>query len=150
MARTYRVGPFVRITNAFMTTLLRRGVEAGGNVLLTVPGRKSGAPRTTPVTILTWNGERYLQSPFGEVNWVRNLRAAGQATLTRGRQTEAIAVVAVSPAEAAQVYKATIASYPSFVRRYFDVATDAPIEAFEAEAARHPMFRIVAPKPAGA
>ncbi|HEU0115997.1 MAG TPA: nitroreductase/quinone reductase family protein, partial [Thermomicrobiales bacterium] len=73
MAKTYRVGPFVRIANAFMTTLLRRGVEAGGNVLLTVPGRKSGEPRTTPVTILTWRGERYLQSPFGEVNWVRNL-----------------------------------------------------------------------------
>jgi deazaflavin-dependent oxidoreductase (nitroreductase family) len=147
MAKTYRVGPFVRIANAFMTALLRRGVEAGGNVLLTVPGRKSGEPRTTPVTILTWNGERYLQSPFGEVDWARNLRAAGRARLTRGRQTEAIAVVVVSPAEAAQVYKATIASYPSFIRRHFDVTPASPIAAFEAEAARHPMFRIVAANP---
>ncbi|HEU5432903.1 MAG TPA: nitroreductase family deazaflavin-dependent oxidoreductase [Thermomicrobiales bacterium] len=148
MAKTYRVGPFVRVTNAFMAALLRRGVEAGGNVLLTVPGRKSGEPRSTPVTILTWNGERYLQSPFGEVNWVRNLRAAGRATLSRGRRHEAISVVAVSPVEAAQVYQGTIASYPSFVRRYFDVTPDSSLEAFEAEAARHPMFRIVAAAPA--
>ncbi|HEX5497914.1 MAG TPA: nitroreductase family deazaflavin-dependent oxidoreductase [Thermomicrobiales bacterium] len=134
----------MRLANAFMSALLRRGVQAGGNVLLTVPGRKSGQPRTTPVTVLTWNGDRYLQSPFGEVDWVRNLRTAGGATLTRGRWTEVILAVEVSSAEAAQVYKATIASYPAFIKNHFDVTPDAPIEAFEAEARRHPMFRIAA------
>ena len=88
MAKTYRVNPAVRISNAVVAALLRRGVKMGSNTLLTVPGRKSGQPRTTPVTILEWNGERWLQSPFGEVNWVRNLRAAGRATLSRGRRVE--------------------------------------------------------------
>jgi deazaflavin-dependent oxidoreductase (nitroreductase family) len=146
MAKTYQVGTFVRFSNAIMTTLLRRGVKMGGNVLLTVPGRTSGEPRTTPVTILEWNGERLLQSPFGDVNWVRNLRAAGHATLTRGRHIEPVRVVELSPAEAAPIFKGTIATYPSFVRQYFDVTPESPLEAFEAEAPRHPMFRIL---PAG-
>lgn len=143
MAKSYHVGAAVRISNAVVTALLRRGVKLGGNVLLTVPGRTSGEPRTTPVTILEWNGERWLQSPFGDVNWVRNLRAAGRATLTRGRDVEPISVVELSPAEAAPVFKGTIASYPSLVREYFDVTPESSLEAFAAEAHRHPMFRVL-------
>ena len=143
MAKTYHVGPAVRISNAVVAALLRRGVKMGGNILLTVPGRKSGEPRTTPVTILEWNGERWLQSPFGEVNWVRNLRAAGRATLTRGRHVEPISVVEISPAEAATVLKGTLASYPSLIKGYFDVTPVSPLEDFEQEAPRHPMFRVL-------
>jgi deazaflavin-dependent oxidoreductase (nitroreductase family) len=143
MGKTYNVGPAVRISNAVVAALLRRGVKIGGNTLLTVPGRKSGQPRTTPVTILEWNGERWLQSPFGEVNWVRNLRAAGRATLTRGRREEPISVVELSPAEAAQVLKGTLASYPSLIKGYFDVTPESPLEDFEREASRHPMFRVL-------
>ena len=144
MSKTYRITPFVRVTNAIVAALLQRGVKLGGNALLTVPGRTSGEPRTTPITLLEWNGERWLQSPFGEVNWVRNLRAAGRATLTRGHQAESISVVELSPAEAAPVFKGTLASFPSMVRGYFDVTPDSPLEAFEREAPRHPMFRVVA------
>jgi deazaflavin-dependent oxidoreductase (nitroreductase family) len=143
MAKTYNIGPAVRISNAVVAALLRRGVKIGGNTLLTVPGRKSGQPRTTPVTILEWNGERWLQSPFGEVNWVRNLRAAGRATLTRGRRVEPISVVELSPAEAAQVLKGTLASYPSLIKSYFDVTPESPLEDFEREAPLHPMFRLL-------
>ncbi len=149
MAKTYHVGAFVRISNALMAALLRRGLKVGTNVLLTVPGRTSGEPRTTPVTILEWNGERWLQSPFGEVNWVRNLRAAGTGTLTRGRQAEPISVAEVHPAEAARVLKATLASYPPPVKGFFDVTPDSPLEAFEQEAPRHPMFRILSARTAG-
>lgn len=144
MAKTYRVSPAVRISNAIVAALLRRGVKMGTNSLLTVAGRKSGEPRTTPVTLLEWQGERYLQSPFGQVNWVRNLRAAGHATLTRGQHREPIAVVELAPAEAALVLKGTLASYPSIIKGYFDVTPDAPLAAFELEAPRHPMFRVVA------
>src|SRR5690242_13135955 len=70
---------FLRAGNAIMTLLLRRGVKLATNTLLTVPGRKSGLPRTTPVTLIERDGRRYVQSPFGEVDWVRNLRAAGTA-----------------------------------------------------------------------
>lgn len=143
MAKTYHVSPAVRISNGIVAALLRRGVKIGRNTLLTVPGRKSGKPRTTPVTILKWNGERWLQSPFGDVNWVRNLRAAGQATLTRGRRVEPISVVELSPAEAARVLKGTLASYPSLIKGYFDVTPESPLEDFEREAPRHPLFRVI-------
>ena len=148
MAKIYRITPFVRISNAVVAALLRRGVPIGSNALLTVPGRKSGQPRTTPVTLLERDGERWLQSPFGDVNWVRNLRAAGEATLTRGRHSEPISVVELSPAEAAPIYKGALASFPSMIRDYFDVTPDSPLEAFEGEAPRHPMFRVVAKKTA--
>jgi deazaflavin-dependent oxidoreductase (nitroreductase family) len=143
MAKIYHVGPAVRISNGIVAALLRRGVKIGRNTLLTVPGRKSGKPRTTPVTILEWNGERWLQSPFGDVNWVRNLRAAGRATLTRGRRVEPISVVELSPTEAARVLKGTLASYPSLIKGYFDVTPESPLEDFEREAPRHPLFRVI-------
>ena len=143
MAKTYRVGPFVRISNTIVAALLRRGVKIGNNALLTVPGRSSGEPRTTPVTILEWGGERWLQSPFGEVNWVRNLRAAGRGTLTRGRRHEPISVVELTPAEAAPIFKGALATFPAFIKSYFDVTPDSPLAAFEAEAPRHPLFRVV-------
>ena len=153
MAKTYRVSPFVKTSNAIVAALLRRGVKVGENVLLTVPGRKSGALRTTPVTILEWNGERWLQSPFGDVNWVRNLRAAGGATLTRGRRVESISVEEATHEEAARVYKGRFASFPSMIKGYFDVTADSPIEEFEREPPRHPMFRVVVepvPQPSAA
>src|SRR3989442_11525224 len=84
MAKTYRVNAFVRISNAMTTFLLRMGVKMGSMTLLTVRGRKSGQPHTNPVTLVELDGDRLLIAPFGTVNWVRNLRAAGEATLWRG------------------------------------------------------------------
>lgn len=71
MARAYRLTPCVRMRNAVAAALVRRGVRLGGNARFTVPGRTGGQPRTSPVTILEGNGERFPRSPFGEVNWVR-------------------------------------------------------------------------------
>src|SRR5215467_12940236 len=65
--------------------LLGAGVKIRRMSLLTVRGRKSGQPRTTPVLIAEYDRHRYLVSTYGETNWVRNLRAAGEAILTRGR-----------------------------------------------------------------
>jgi deazaflavin-dependent oxidoreductase (nitroreductase family) len=140
MAKTFRAGIGVRLSNAMVTTLLRIGVKMGPMTLLTVRGRKSGQPRTTPVAIGDQNGRRWVISPYGQVDWVRNLRAAGRATLTRGRHSEAIMAVELSPEEAAPLLKESLAGAPPFLRAYFDVAPDAPIEAFEREAPRHPVF----------
>src|SRR5213592_3051453 len=97
MAKTYKITPFVKISNAMVTTLLRAGLKMGPMILLTVPGRKSGAPRTTPVALIEQDGKRLLIGAFGDVNWVRNLRAAGHGTLTRGRRSENISVSELSP-----------------------------------------------------
>ena len=65
----------------------RLGMSFGGEspVVLTVPGRKSGTPRSTPVTPMTVDGKRYVVAGFPGADWVRNVRAAGEVTLTRGR-----------------------------------------------------------------
>lgn len=146
MAKTYHVTFAVRASNWMVATLLRLGLKMGARdfpmVLLTVRGRKSGQPRTTPVVLSEQDGKRYLVGTFGEVNWVRNLRAAGQATLTRGRHTEAISVTELPTAEAARFLKQVVSTAPGFIRGYFDVTPASSLEEFEREAPRHPVFLV--------
>jgi deazaflavin-dependent oxidoreductase (nitroreductase family) len=68
--------------NAPAKRLLKLGVPLGPNGLITIRGRSSGLPRTTPVAIIELDGSRWVWCPWGEVHWVRNLRAAGEATIT--------------------------------------------------------------------
>jgi deazaflavin-dependent oxidoreductase (nitroreductase family) len=142
VAKSFRPTPTLRLGNVIVSTLLRRGFKLGGMALLTVPGRKSGLPRSTPIFLVERDGGRWLASPYGEVNWVRNLRAAGRATLTRGGRSEAIAAVELSPDEAAPILKQALASAPGFIRQYFDVTADSSLEEIAREAPRHPLFRI--------
>jgi deazaflavin-dependent oxidoreductase (nitroreductase family) len=77
------------LINPVIKLLLAARVPLGFNGLITIQGRKTGLPRTTPVAIVDVSGQRWVWSPWGEVQWVRNLRAAGKATITvRGRKTE--------------------------------------------------------------
>ena len=108
MAKTYQAPMFVRLGNVLTTPLLRAGVKLVGignypMYLLTVRGRKSGQPRTVSIAIIERNGKRYLGTPFGVVAWVRNLRAAGEATLTRGRRSETVNARELPQGEAALV-----------------------------------------------
>ena len=77
--------------NRVVGWLVRRGVSVAGARRLTVRGRTSGQPRTTVVNLLELHGERYLVAPRGHTQWVRNLRAAGEGTLTVGRRHEPFA-----------------------------------------------------------
>ena len=142
MAKTFRIPLFVRAGNA-ITTLLRRGVGMATTTLLTVPGRKSGLPRTTPVTVIEHDGGRYVQSPFGEVDWVRNLRAAGTATLTRGRHIETVSAIELTAKEAAPILRHALTIAPAVIRSYFDVTPDTPLEEIVREARRHPVFELI-------
>src|SRR6266436_4432602 len=92
MAARYRLGLGRRAVNRIIRALLRLGLGPAGTYLLTVAGQRSGAPRSTPVTLVEDGGRRWLVSPYGEVAWVRNLRAARRATLSRGGRTETITV----------------------------------------------------------
>ena len=127
--------------NLLATTPVRAGLTVWVISLLTVRGRKSGQPRRTPVAVVELNGKRYLVAAFGVVNWVCNLRAAGEATLTRNHRSEAIIVVELSPEEAAPILKACLGS-AAFARSYFDVTPASPLEDFVREAANHPVFRV--------
>ncbi len=99
-ARSTHLPWWVPFFNRIAKPLLSAGVPMGPNVLITVRGRKSSLPRTTPVTLIEHAGRRGLIAPFGEVNWVRNLRAAKEATITAGRRKEEVTAVELSPSEA--------------------------------------------------
>ena len=140
MAKTYRHTALRRIGNVLATTLVRAGVKVGPIHLLTVRGRKSGLPRTTPVAVVEQQGQRYLVATFGPGDWVRNLRAAGEATLTLGRRSETIKVIELPAQEAAPVLKACLGGSGGAFKAYFDVTAEAPLQEFEREAGRHPVF----------
>src|SRR5262249_13000478 len=87
--QSLQIPSWVPYFNPIAKILIAAGIPMGPNVLITVRGRKSGQPRTTPVTMIENAGRRGLISPFGEVNWVRNLRKSGHATITvRGRRED--------------------------------------------------------------
>jgi deazaflavin-dependent oxidoreductase (nitroreductase family) len=143
MAKTSQVPTFVRLANVLTTTLARAGFKLVGfgnypMYLLTVRGRKSGQPRTVPIVTIEQNGKRYLASPYGVVDWVRNLRAAGEAILTRGRRAETVNARELSPWEAALVLRADIKRNP--FGRYFGVTADSSREDFERATISHPVF----------
>jgi deazaflavin-dependent oxidoreductase (nitroreductase family) len=141
VARTYRLGRTRRLVNSVLTRLLRAGISADPHLyLLSVSGRRSGRTYTTPV-ILVENGERFLVAPYGEVGWVRNARAAGRVTLSRGRHHETVGFRQVGPEESAPVLRSYLRRV-RVVRPFFDVSPDSPLEAFAAEATRHPVFLI--------
>ena len=79
--------------------LLAAGVPLGFNGLITIRGRTSGLPRTIPVAIIEVSGRRWVWAPWGEVQWVRNLRAAGRATITFRRHEETVSAIELDSTE---------------------------------------------------
>jgi deazaflavin-dependent oxidoreductase (nitroreductase family) len=141
MASTYRLTPSRRAANRLVRLLLRLGLMPGPTYLLTVPGRRTGRLLSTPVTLVKEGDTRWLVAPYGDVAWVRNARAAGQITLSRGTRSETLPIRELSPTEAAPVLQRYITRVP-ITRPYFDAKPDSPLAAFIAEAPRHPVFQL--------
>src|SRR5437763_7112480 len=149
MAAPYRVSIGRRIANAHMRAALWADIAPSRFVLLTVPARRSGKSHPTPVIVLRRAGGRWPVAPYGERAWVKNARAAGLLTLSRGRRRVTMPVEQVRAEEAGPVLKDYLAQTP-ITRPFFDVAPDAPREDFVREAPRHPVCRLGTPTPASA
>ena len=139
---------YVPLFSPVAELLLKLGVPLGLNGLITIRGRRSGKPHTFPVALVEWQGRRFVQSPFGDVNWVHNLRAAGEATVTRGDHREDVAARELTPEEAGPVLRGVLTPYlrnrilGPFTRRYFAIRPDASDEAFIDKARRQPTFEL--------
>ncbi len=72
------------------TALLKRGLTLGSQHLLIVPGRRTGEPRSTPVSITTLEGHRYIVAAFPDAAWVKNVRVARSCLLVRARHSESV------------------------------------------------------------
>ena len=142
MTKQYQVNSMVRFANRVMVRLNRWGIAAPNSYVLSVRGRKTGKSYSVPVLLVEDNGQRWLVAPYGEVSWVRNARASGEVMLSRKGQSETLKIREADPQESAPILKLYI-TREKIVRPYLDVAPDASLEAFAAEAPRHPVFQLL-------
>ena len=144
-----RVRPprWLKPVNKVLMVMLRLGVPISrveSPVVLTVPGRKTGKPRSTPITPMDVDGERYVVNAYPGADWVNNVRAAGEVTLAQGRRTERVRMVELAPADARPVLRAFPAAVPTGVdlMKRVGLLTDGTPEEAEGLAGRCPVFRI--------
>lgn len=151
----------IRLLNPIFIRYLRAGLPGGPNVLLTVRGRTSGRPRSTPVAMLLLADRRFVQAAYGDVGWVRNLRAAGRAIVTQGRHSDTLDAVELPPGAAAALVRDALAPFrrsrllrrvvgpttrpPAGVLRYFGVRIDDTLDEYLAGLGRQPLFELLAP-----
>ena len=146
MVTSYRLSKTRRLVNALVRPLVRFGLAGRRTYLLTVEGRKSGHRYSTPVALVVDGDERWLVAPYGARNWVKNARVAGWVELSRVGKNERLRVTEVDDAEAGPVLRAYLRQAP-VTRTFFDAKASDPVEAFIAEASRHPVFRLSNPDP---
>jgi deazaflavin-dependent oxidoreductase (nitroreductase family) len=107
-----RVPLQVRVFSPILKALLAARVPLGYNRLVTIRGRKTGLPRTTAIAVLEVSGRRWVWAPWGEVNWVRNLREAGRATIKqRSGQTEEVRATELDADERVEYFRDVLAPF---------------------------------------
>lgn len=139
--KEYKPGRWLPAENALMSALVRAGLVPS-SYLLRTKGRKTGRMRSNPVTIVEYDGRRWLVAPYGPVSWVHNARAAGRVSLSRRLDTRHYAIREASAVEAGPVLQRYVA-VATATRKYFQADKDGPVELFVAEANRHPVFELI-------
>jgi deazaflavin-dependent oxidoreductase (nitroreductase family) len=128
--------------NPLVAWLSRRGLSIADSRVLEVQGRKSGEWRRTPVNPLSFEGGRYLVSPRGHTQWVRNMRASGGGRLV-GRGTEEFTATELADEQKPALLRAYLAKWKWEVGAFFDgVGPDSSDEELRRIAPDHPVFRI--------
>src|SRR5512132_2590545 len=136
-----RVPRSVSLFSPILRFLLAAGVPLGYNRLVTIPGRKSGLPRTTPLAVLEVSGRRWVWAPWGDVHWVRNLRAAGRATVNVRGRNEEVSATELDPTQRVDFFRDVLGPFArgipfgvSFIRIFDGVDLSRPREAAEGRA----------------
>jgi deazaflavin-dependent oxidoreductase (nitroreductase family) len=134
-----RVPGWIRFFNPLARSLMAAGMPMGPDVLLTVRGRRTGLPRSTPVAIAEIAGREWLLSPFGDVDWARNLKAAGHATIRSGRRRYEIDATALGREnriaffrDVLEPYLLTHGTVVRWIVRTLDGIPDDPVAAADA------------------
>jgi deazaflavin-dependent oxidoreductase (nitroreductase family) len=142
----------MKYANVVVAFLLRLGLPMGPQALLTVVGRRSGLPRTTPVALNRREAGWLLVSVYGTVDWVRNLRAAKAGVVTMRRKTIPVVARELSAGEAVPIIRDLLEGVNPIVRavigRYFEADPRADMSEWAEEARRHPVF-VLTPADAG-
>jgi deazaflavin-dependent oxidoreductase (nitroreductase family) len=139
--KPYRSSFWRRGLNALVRPLAKLGLTGPRTHLLTVPGRRTGKPWSTPVSIVRTGDDRWLVAPYGDRNWVTNARVSGWVELRRGRTRERLGVHELEPAAAVPVLQEYYRQ-GRVTRPFFDVSLESSDEEWLAEAPHHPVFRL--------
>jgi len=132
-----------RFFNSTVATLTRTGISIWGSRILAVRGRSSGQWRTTPVNLLSYDGNRYLVAPRGHTQWVRNIRVAGGGELRVGRRTEPFTVTELTDDQKPEILRAYLRRWKLEVGVFFNgVDANAPESKLLEIAPGYPVFRI--------
>jgi deazaflavin-dependent oxidoreductase (nitroreductase family) len=130
------------VGNRFVAWLARRGLSIAGSRTLTIKGRKSGEPRTTPVNPLDFEGQTYLVAPRGNTQWVRNLRAASEGDLKLGRKTRRFRGHEITDADKLPILKAYLDKWAWEVGAFFELPKNPTDEQIAEIEHLHPIFRV--------
>jgi deazaflavin-dependent oxidoreductase (nitroreductase family) len=139
----FRPPRWLKPMNKVMIAAQKLGIHTGPAMVLTVPGRKSGRPRSTPMTPFTVDGDMYTVAGYPGSDWARNARAAGVGTLSHGRKSHRVKIVELSPENARPVLREFPAQVPvgvGFAKRSGLVRQGTPDE-FAALAGQLVVFR---------
>jgi deazaflavin-dependent oxidoreductase (nitroreductase family) len=140
---------YLKPMNKFMIAVQKLGIPTGPAMVLTVPGRKTGKPRSTPMTPFEHDGGLYVVAGYPGADWASNARAAGAGTLSRGRTSRRVKIVELSAAQSRPVLRTFAIKVPvgvGFAKRAGLVHDGAPDE-FAALAGQLTVFRFD-PEPA--
>ncbi|MEA5359390.1 nitroreductase family deazaflavin-dependent oxidoreductase [Amycolatopsis sp., V23-08] len=141
--RYLKPGKSTNVFNELVAKLTKMGVSLLGSRVLTVVGRKSGEPRSTPVNLLTIDGVDYLVAARGETQWVRNLRAAGQGQLRVGRRDDTFTYRELGDDEKPAILRAYLKRWKFEVSAFFEgVDAKASDEKLREIAPGYPVFEI--------
>jgi deazaflavin-dependent oxidoreductase (nitroreductase family) len=120
-----------RVVGARLARLFKPSVVS----VLSVPGRRSGQRSTVSVAVLSYGGQEYLVSAYGNTDWSRNLRVAGTARLTRKGRTKEVTTEEVPPEDRPPLIE-------EYLRQFGKLPTVAKTFAALPKATDHPTFRI--------
>lgn len=135
---------YLKQMNKLVVALGKLGVPVGPAMVLTVPGRKTGAPRRTPMTPFSFHGGRYVVAGYPGADWALNARAAGTGMLSRGRRSEHVQIVELTAEEARPVLRAFPVQVPVGVKfaKNSGLVVDGTPDEFETLAGRLAVFRL--------
>jgi hypothetical protein len=128
-----------RLLNTIFARFVRWGIIPGAH-LISVPGRKSGIMRTTPVFVLKHEGQRWLVAGFEQSDWPKNLRAAGWCLLIHDRGEEPVTMVEVTDSETCAQILQAFTRRARGASRGLKIKPGSSLEAFAAIAPQHPVF----------
>ncbi|WBQ02970.1 nitroreductase family deazaflavin-dependent oxidoreductase [Kribbella sp. CA-293567] len=102
------------------------------NLMLTVVGRKSGVPRSTPLLCVPYrNGHLIAGSNFGGPKtpvWVVNVRAADRVTVAVGAEQHEATAREITGEEREAVWEHMLSTWPNYAR--YAARTDRTIPVF--------------------